>query len=267
VPVSIAPIDWDLVRTQLDHAATAVATRLRQIPDGSARVPGLDWTASELGAHLVTEARRFERFGKGDGDPFPAGGGVADYNANEIAEIGESDLHKQADLFEMDHAVFAEHARQKKGSDPFTWFDLPITWEEAGCIYLGELALHALDLARVMRRDYKIDRDAAIQISYGLLSILPSFVDKKAAEGFTGTFQLKLRGAAPINLIFKNGELSVSLANGTKVDCKISADPEAFLLVGYGRVSQWGPILRGKILASGRKPWLGLKFSRLLLNP
>ncbi len=264
--VSLAPIDWDLVRTHLDHSATAVATRLRQIPDGSAKVPGLEWSASDLGAHLVTEARRFERFGNGGGDPFPAGG-VADYNAGEIDEVDETDLGRQADLFEMDHAVFAEHARQHKADDPFTWFDLPITWAEASCIYLGELAIHSLDLARVMRRNYKIDRDAAIQISYGLLSILPSYVDKQAAQGFTGTFQLKLRGAVPINLVFENGKLTPSLANGARADCKISADPEAFLLVGYGRVSQWGPILRGKILASGRKPWLGLKFSQLLLNP
>lgn len=265
--MSIAPIEWDFVRTHLDHAATAVATRLRQIPDGSAKVPGLEWTASELGAHLVTEARRFERFGKGGGDPFPVDGGMVDYNANEISEIGESELGRQADMFEMDHAVFAESARQHKGSDPFLWFDLPITWEEAGCIYLGELAVHSLDLARVMSRSYQIDRDAAIQIGYGLLSILPTFVDKEAAKGFTGTFQLKLRGGVPIILAFDKGELTVSLANGTRPDCKISADPEAFLLVGYGRISQWGPILRGKIVASGRKPWLGLKFSRLLLNP
>jgi len=265
--MSVAPIDWDLVRTHLDHAATAVATRLRQIPDGSTKVPGLEWSASDLGAHLVTEARRFERFGKGGGDPFPADGGVADYNTNEIAEIGEADLGRQADMFEMDHAVFADHARQRSGSDPFTWFDLPISWAEAGCIYLGELAIHALDLARVMRRSYKIDRDAAIQISYGLLSIIPSYVDKQAAHGFTGKFQLRLRGAVPVNLAFDDGKLTASLANGERADCKISADPEAFLLVGYGRISQWGPILRGKIIASGRKPWLGLKFSRLLLNP
>jgi uncharacterized protein (TIGR03083 family) len=264
--MSIAPIDWDLVRTQLDHAATAVATRLRQIPDGSAKVPGLEWSASELGAHLVTEARRFERFGKGGGDPFPEGG-VADYNAGEIDDVDEVDLQQQAEIFEMDHAVFAEHARQRKADDPFMWFDLPITWAEAGCIYLGELAIHSLDLARVMRRSYKIDRDAAVQISYGLLSILPSFVDKQAARGFTGSFELKLRGAVPVNLSFEDGKLMASLADGKRPDCKISADPEAFLLVGYGRISQWGPILRGKLLASGRKPWLGLKFSRLLLNP
>ncbi len=47
----------------------------------------------------------------------------------------------------------------------------------------------------------------------------------------------------------------------------ISADPVAFLLVGYGRIGQWGQILRGKLVASGRKPWLGLGFGKLLTSP
>jgi hypothetical protein len=51
------------------------------------------------------------------------------------------------------------------------------------------------------------------------------------------------------------------------VDCRISADPVAFLLVGYGRVSQWPQIARGKMVAWGRKPWLGVKFRSLLRKP
>jgi hypothetical protein len=39
------------------------------------------------------------------------------------------------------------------------------------------------------------------------------------------------------------------------------------MLVGYGRISQWGPMGRGKLLAYGRKPWLALKLSKLLRNP
>ena len=51
------------------------------------------------------------------------------------------------------------------------------------------------------------------------------------------------------------------------VDCWISADPTAFLLVGYGRIGLWGPIARGRLVAGGRKPWLALRYKRLLRNP
>lgn len=54
---------------------------------------------------------------------------------------------------------------------------------------------------------------------------------------------------------------------GPKSDCTISADPVAFLLVGYGRTGQWGEIARGKLVAGGRKLWLGLSFGRLLTSP
>ena len=51
------------------------------------------------------------------------------------------------------------------------------------------------------------------------------------------------------------------------MDCHISADPVAFLIVAYGRGSQWPPVLGGKITAWGRKPWRAFGLTRLLMNP
>ena len=47
----------------------------------------------------------------------------------------------------------------------------------------------------------------------------------------------------------------------------VGADPVAFLLVSYGREPQWRPILSGKLLSWGRRPWKSLAFKRLLANP
>ena len=58
-----------------------------------------------------------------------------------------------------------------------------------------------------------------------------------------------------------------SRAAGEKSDCVITADPVAFLLLGYGRISQWSPIMRGKLRAGGRKPWLAMKFGTLMSSP
>jgi hypothetical protein len=54
---------------------------------------------------------------------------------------------------------------------------------------------------------------------------------------------------------------------GPKVDCWISADPVAFLPVGYQCIGQCGQILWGKMMAGGSKPWLGFKFGSLLTGP
>ena len=41
-------------------------------------------------------------------------------------------------------------------------------------------------------------------------------------------------------------------------DCRISADPSAFLLVNYRRRAPWRYVSTGRIVAWGRRPWLGL---------
>ncbi|MDT5168611.1 MAG: hypothetical protein QOD02_1938 [Mycobacterium sp.] len=41
----------------------------------------------------------------------------------------------------------------------------------------------------------------------------------------------------------------------------------AFLLVGLGRVPQFSQLLRGKLRAGGRKPWLATTFGTLLASP
>ena len=49
---------------------------------------------------------------------------------------------------------------------------------------------------------------------------------------------------------------------GRAVDCQRAApDPVALLLVAYGRRSQWVPVLAGKLLGVGPKPWLGSVWS------
>ena len=54
---------------------------------------------------------------------------------------------------------------------------------------------------------------------------------------------------------------------GGPVDCVISADPVTYLLVVYGRMPLGRALLRGGMLAWGRRPWLGLRFKDLFFNP
>ena len=62
-----------------------------------------------------------------------------------------------------------------------------MTWAEAAGIYLGELNIHAVDLARTQGQKAPIAKEDALNVAYGLLAILPDFVDKqKAARASTG---------------------------------------------------------------------------------
>jgi hypothetical protein len=57
------------------------------------------------------------------------------------------------------------------------------------------------------------------------------------------------------------------LPDSGPVDCTITADPVAFLLVGSGRLSQWDAIALGLLEAGGDRPELALGFTDLFLFP
>jgi hypothetical protein len=47
----------------------------------------------------------------------------------------------------------------------------------------------------------------------------------------------------------------------------ITADPVTFLLLGLNRIPELPELLRGRLRAGGRKPWLAAKFGTLLASP
>lgn len=81
------------------------------------------------------------------------------------------------------------------------------------------------------------------------------------------TYEVRLRGGGPRFVVrVADGAAEVRAAGGP-IDCVISADPATFLLVGYGRMPHRRALLRGGMLAGGRRPWLGLRFKDLFFNP
>ena len=80
-------------------------------------------------------------------------------------------------------------------------------------------------------------------------------------------FEVNLRGDGRVCMVFTDGSFSVESTPQGPVDCHLSVDPAAFLLVAWGRISQWSAIPKGQLLAWGRKPWLGLQMRSWLRNP
>jgi hypothetical protein len=66
---------------------------------------------------------------------------------------------------------------------------------------------------------------------------------------------------------FIDGEYRLEPADAGPVDCTISADPVAYLLVGAGRLSLWSAIALGLISAGGPRPELALRFNDLFIYP
>jgi hypothetical protein len=165
---------------------------------------------------------------------------------------------------------FLEEAGRHPAEEPVGWhagLKLPVSTLCA--ILAGEAYIHGWDIARALRRPWRLDPQDARTIFLGLLPALPHYVDPQRAARCTATFDVRLRGdpAAHAILAFDHGRLAIRPPAGQRIDCRISADPATHLLVTYGRTGPLLPTLRGKITAGGPRPWLGLRLPRLFRKP
>lgn len=267
-------LDIAELRSALTAASERTAQLIRRAPDTSARVPGLTWTVGETAAHLVGAFSGYAGFVDGSrdaaddiasmsGTSAPAERGDV-MTARILQEITERDGDHLADLLTSAVTRYLE-AVEEHGSDApiLTWTGVAMTVPVMTSAMLGELLLHGWDIARATGAKSTIDRREALLVIAGIVAVIPEYVDREKTRGLRVTYELRFRGGRRHVVAIDNGTAQID-PPGARVDCWIWADPSTFLLVGYGRVGQWGQTLRGRMLSGGRKPWLGLKFGELV---
>ena len=262
----------------LAAALTATAARnsrqLREITDPAAPAPGLDWTVAEVAAHLVADLREYTDViaGHGPGPALSPGQATAAEltaadNRRQLAGHTERDPSRlAAELSEAVPAFIAAAAAAPSGTPVSTPFGMAVRPATIAAIVLGEQLIHGLDLARAAGRPWPITAGDARLVIPALMDVLPGYINRDRARGLQARYELRFGGDLRYQLAIEDGTGTVGPATG-RPDCVITADPVAFLLVGYGRISQRGPILRGKLRSGGRKPWLGFRFGGLTVNP
>src|SRR6478752_4363440 len=252
----------DQAKDALRAAVGRTAELLRQVDDAASPVPGLSWTVAETAAHMAAELRDYAlALNRHTGgymthanrpmeSPSRMGAVV---NARQLIEVPERDANRLAVLLEQ--ASLAYLAAAAAADEPAAMTSL----------LLGEQVVHGLDIARATGIGWEIDPADALLIIPGIMSVAPEYLRPSAAAAQV-SFELRIRGANHYRMAVDRGT-AVVMAAGARTDCVITADPVAFLLLGYGRISQWSPILRGKLRAGGRKPWKATKFATLLASP
>lgn len=252
----------------------AVATRrftalLRALPENHPRAVGA-WSVRDVAAHLAGFWPTYLPILRGEGSPLARLEELASWNATTLATVDEHDLTKLAGRIED----LLDETLQTAGALPYEsvvpWHGrvaLPV-WTALAAL-AGEPLVHGYDIANATGQAWEIRPGEARAVFMGLLPLLPHYVNRPEAAGFRGRFDIRLRGSreARVVLAFEDGLLAIEQPNRVGADCYLSADPAAFLLVAYGRSNPWRPTLTGKIVAWGRKPYLGFRLSRLLRNP
>jgi putative sterol carrier protein len=265
-------------RAALAEAVARTAQLWRGIADSAVPVPGLTWTAGQTAAHMVADMREYTealtRYVNGDDaainipDGSPARARTA-VNDQHLINVSERDQHRLADMLEeaaTRYLAVASAIDTAERVEILTADGLVLEPAVMTCLLLGEQLVHGLDIARAAHRSWSIGREDALLVIPAVLSLAPKYLRPSRTKNLNISFELRIRGARRYRMAITDGAGAVTVA-GERADCVITADPVAFLLVGGGRVRQLSVLLRGKLRAGGRKPWLAAKFGTLLAAP
>lgn len=273
-------VDLEDARVALASVAHRIAVLLADDFDESRRVPGLEWTVGDAVAHVASEARSFARLASGEITPewmwdryapdtegLPSSERMAVLNAAEIAAFDRGTVRRGGELAEAAVHDFLAVTKDWPPDRKFRGIEGDLDLPTATCVVLLEQLIHGGDLARGIGKPWKISADEARLVLTGLTCVLPDQFDADAAGDTRATIDVRIRGGPRFAVWVHDGRLDVTSQPTERVDCHISADPVAFLLVSTGRRSQWSGVLRGQLAAWGRRPWLAMQLSRFLQTP
>jgi uncharacterized protein (TIGR03083 family) len=264
--------DFSRVRAAAHHAAERCALLIEQAPDASARLPRSEWTVRDLAAHIVLGTEVYREYAAGRTEPFVdvsdwAGGSLARTSAQRLVEEQEQNLQALATRLRNAAEALLEFTADYRGDEQVVWHGrIEIDVRSLIGILLGEYLVHGYDLARLLNQRWPIDGNDARVVLEATRSLPPLMADPRTTARVHASFDLRVRGGTQYTLRIDHGRVTTDVAGGP-VDCHVSADPVALLFVVYGRQSPWGPILSGRMLAWGRKPWLGLRLTSYLVAP
>ncbi len=259
----------------LVRAGERASALLRTIGDVGVKMPNSEWTIGEAAAHTISSVRTYGSWATGTSEPEQLGilqkqinREIARVNEERIATVEHTDGNALGDQLRDATRAYADTTKDLPADHPFEWYDhIPMDLRSMTCIELAEVVVHMWDVAQAVGKPWPIDPKDAEQIMLGALSLAPYYVNRETTRGITASFEIRIRRGARVGLRLDDGIAHIQMPPEGRYDCVISADPVDLLLVSYGRIGLAGPLLKGKLLAFGRKPWLGLKFNSYFLKP
>jgi uncharacterized protein (TIGR03083 family) len=267
VSAAAVPLDLPATRAALEAVGRRLVRLLAAVPDPQAPTRGLAWTLGDTSLHLADAPARYADLARGRAQPEPTID-LGPANAQRIAAQPERTPSLLARRLDENAGRFLAETAELPATHPVPFFGgVTIELAALSAILLSEFVVHGHDLARSISHPWPIDPTHARLIIAAVTALLPRYVDRARAAGLTAAYQVRLRGGPSFQVRFERGSATVEPPQPGAADCRVTADPVAFLLVVYGRRSPWPGILRGQLRTWGRRPWLGLRFQHLFVRP
>lgn len=268
-------VDWAAARRAVAQAGPRLTATLRSATKPEAPALG-EWDLTQLATHVSHAMDAVSAMSTGGGNLIEDISGLPMLSRVMIEGEGRRPLPELADRIDASVARFlaAMEEAAVTGDTSHGWLiqgsEMPLS--VLTCHILNELTVHGLDLARAEGVPWPIDPGHAALVLQGFVfpalhTLGRAMVVQEKAGDKRARFEVRLRGDGRAWLAFDRGDFSVEASPKGPVDCHLSVDPVAFLLVAWGRIDQWSAIPKGQLLAWGRKPWLGMQMRSWLRNP
>lgn len=276
IAVSMAvDVDLDEALASLSALGDRFIALVESIPNPDVRARGLEWTVAETAVHVWVAFDYYAACVRNEatidavrakGESMPAF--VARENRAQIDAQPERDPAKIAPALRNSLETFVTAATEAGPGHVVTF---AAGYSEATttsvCALICELMVHGDDIAQAIGARWDIDRAAAVLAAYSATAGLPLALDAEAAANEDIRAEIRLRGGAPFSIHIRDGRAWTEPGRASSPHVRVWADPAAFVMVGFGRTPLLRVLLRGRILAWGRRPWCMLKVPKLLLSP
>lgn len=271
-------MDLSAILPRLEGATNRVVELLRTVKRPDTPAIG-EWSAAEVAAHLshvyAGDARALREEPMGiEGNPLTGGARtVSEMNAALLQADPERDLGRLAARISASSTALVDAARAAGEAEAHSWLGgIKLPASAIVCHLLSEALLHGMDIARAEGQPWEISRTDALLVLerflFPLLTAIPRAPASAGASGRRGgSFEIRLRGGGRHTIALRGDGLTLTEDGNRVHDCHISADPVAFLLVGWRRVPRLRAIVTGGVIAWGRRPWLMRRFARAFRLP